>query len=252
MTEWQFLVVGAGLAFAGLVKGVTGMGLPLFATPVLATVFGARPAVVIVSIPVFLINTLLVYEGRRHIGVLRDIWPLAAAGALGVVVGLILLIRLDQNLLALLMAALVFLFLARGDRMVGDDPSARRLRFLAPLFGGVSGVLNGSTSIAAPLVAGYMYARRLPTAEFVMSMALVYEIFGAVQVLGLWRLGLYDAPVLTAAVLGLAPMTAAFVVGVRVRRRLDTVVFRRVVAALLALAALNLVLQGLRGLGVLG
>ena len=43
----QIVLLVAALAFAGLVKGVTGMGLPLFATPILAGVFGARSAVVI-------------------------------------------------------------------------------------------------------------------------------------------------------------------------------------------------------------
>src|SRR5438093_3782691 len=109
------LLVGA-LALAGLAKGVTGMGLPLFATPILALVFGARSAVVIMSIPTFVTNLLLILEGRDSVPVLRRIWPVAAAGVVGVIVGLNLLVRLDQNLLGLVIAALVVLVIARGHR----------------------------------------------------------------------------------------------------------------------------------------
>jgi uncharacterized membrane protein YfcA len=46
-------------------------------------------------------------------------------------------------------------------------------------------------------------------------------------------------------------MLLTFAVGVRLRHRLDSALFRRVIAAFLTLSALVLLWQGLRGLGVL-
>lgn len=244
------LLVGA-LALAGLAKGVTGMGLPLFATPILAAVFGARTAVVVMSIPTFVTNFLLIVEGRDALPVLRRIWPVAVAGAIGVVVGLNLLVRIDQNLLSLVIAGLVVVVLARGDRVLGDDPAALRVRVIGPLLGAVGGVLLGTTSIASPAVAGYFHALRLAPRDFVLALAVLFQILGAVQVFGLWRLGEYDAEIIRIAVLALVPMLVTFALGVRLRHRLDSVLFRRVIAGFLALSALVLVWQGLRGLGVL-
>ena len=251
MSRWDLGLWIGSLAFAGMVKGVTGMGLPLFATPVLAGVFGARPAVVIISIPVFVTNLLLVYEGRRVLAAVLEMWLIALAGAFGVVLGLLLLVRLDQNLLALLIAGLVFTFLARGERLVGADPQGTRLRWLGPLIGCASGVLNGSTSIASPLLGGYLHARRVPAREFVASAAAVFQVFSIVQVVGLWRLGLYDRALLTTGLVSLAPALLALVVGMRVRARLNTAMFRRVITLLLGLSGINLLVQGLRGLGAL-
>lgn len=251
MGEAQLALLVLALAFAGLVKGVTGMGLPLFATPILAAVFGARAAVVIMSIPVFVANFLLIVEGRRSLGILRAVWGVALGGAAGVVLGLFLLLRLDQAILALVIAALVVVFLARGDRLLGDDPNARRVRILGPTFGAIGGVLMGTTSIAAPVVAGYVHSLRLPPRDFVVAMAVVYQALSIVQVIGLWRLGAYEAATLGPSLFALIPMLLAFAVGVRVRRRLDNAVFRRLVAGFLALSALVLVGQGLRGLGVI-
>lgn len=251
MNEWQVALLMAALGFAGLVKGTTGMGLPLFATPILAGVFGARSAVVIMSIPIFVTNLLLLYEGRRLLSVFREVWVIALAGAAGVVVGLVLLVRLDQNLLALFIALLVFLFILRGERLLGDDPRAVRMRVMAPVVGVVSGILNGSTSIASPAIAGYLHARRLTPREFVVSLALIFQVYGTIQVLGLWRLGLYDQTVLTMGFAGLAPTLLTFFVGQRLRARLDNATFRTAITILLLVSALNLIIQGLRGLGIL-
>ena len=38
------------------------MGLPLIATPILASVFGPKEAVVIITIPIFVANTILVLQ----------------------------------------------------------------------------------------------------------------------------------------------------------------------------------------------
>ncbi len=251
MSGWEVVLLIAALAFAGLVKGVTGMGLPLFATPILAGVFGARPAVIIMSIPIFVTNLLLLYEGRRSLGATRDVWSVALPGIAGVILGLVLLVRLDQSLLSLLIAGIVIVFLMGGDRLLGTDPRALRMRLMGPVIGGFSGVLQGGTSIAAPLIGSYFYARRITAAEFVVSVALVFQVFVTVQVLGLWHLGLYDRTVLTMGLLGLIPTLLAFTVGVRLRARLNSATFRAVVTGFLVLSAVNLIVQGLRGLKVL-
>src|SRR5437870_5400985 len=77
----QLLTLVAGLAIAGLAKGATAMGLPLIATPILASVFGPKQAVVIITIPSFVANTILVLQAWRVLGYLRTLVPLILANA---------------------------------------------------------------------------------------------------------------------------------------------------------------------------
>ncbi|MBI1894123.1 MAG: sulfite exporter TauE/SafE family protein [Candidatus Rokubacteria bacterium] len=251
MSKWDLALLIVSLGFAGLVKGVTGMGLPLFATPILAGIFGARTAVVIMSIPSFVANVLLAYEGRRILTAAREVWLVALSGAVGVVAGLLLLVRLDPNLLALVIAGVVFLILACGDRVLGTDPKTVSTRLIGLLVGGFSGLIHGGTSISGPLLAGYLHARRVPSREFVASIAVILQVFSIVNVIGLWRLGLYDRTTVTTGLLSLIPSLLAFYLGIRVRDRLNNATFRKVISVLLVLSALNLLVQGLRGLGVL-
>jgi len=53
-------------------------------------------------------------------GFLRTLVPLILANAAGTVLGALLLAGLDQKTFAVLITAMVVLFLARGDRIVGE------------------------------------------------------------------------------------------------------------------------------------
>src|SRR5260370_16566344 len=82
MGPGDLLILILGLGVEGFAKGTTGMGLPLVATPLLAGVFGPKAAVVIVTIPIFAANSLLLLQGWRQLDVLRGIAPLLVASPL--------------------------------------------------------------------------------------------------------------------------------------------------------------------------
>ena len=240
MTTLDLAILVIGLAFAGLAKGATGMGLPLVATPILAAVFGPRMAVVIVTIPIFVSNSLLLMQGWRRFEVLRGLAPIIVASVIGTTIGVQLLASLDQRTFAILITAMVAVFLLRGDRLIGNDPRARRARLLGPLVGLVGGVLQGTTSIASPIVGSYFHSLRLPPRDFVVVVAAVFEINAVVQVIGYWLLGLFTPEVLALGIIGLVPTLLALMAGIYLRGRMDAARFRSLILVLLVLSVLNL------------
>jgi uncharacterized membrane protein YfcA len=236
----ELLILFAGLAVAGLAKGTSGMGLPLIATPILAGVFGPRLAVAIVTIPILVSNTLLLIQGFRRRGLLRGIAPLFVASAIGTAIGTLLLASLDQRTFAILITLMVVVFLARGDRLLGDDPAALRARILGPIVCFVGGVLQGTTSIASPLVGSYFHARRLTAADFVFTLAAIFELNAIVQVIGYSLQGLFTPEVVAIGLLGLVPTLLALAVGIAIRGRLDPVRFRQIIVVLLIVSVANL------------
>jgi len=236
----ELLILIVGLGVAGLAKGVSGMGLPLIATPILAGVFGPRAAVTIVTIPIFASNSLLLIQGIRRRGLLRGILPLFIASAVGTAIGTLLLANLDQRTFAILITLMVITFLARGDRLLGDDPAALRARVLGPVVCFVGGVLQGTTSIASPLVGSYFHAQRLAAADFVFVLAAIFELNAVVQLIGYGLQGLYTPDVLAIGLLGLVPTLLALAGGIALRGRLDPARFRQLIVALLVLSVANL------------
>jgi uncharacterized membrane protein YfcA len=240
MGPLDLLIIVVGLAFAGFAKGTTGMGLPLVATPILAGVFGPKAAVVIVTIPIFAANSLLLAQGWRRLDVLRGITPIIVASAIGTMIGVNLLALLDQRTFAILISIMVVVFLSRGDRLIGDDPGATRARVLGPVIGFVGGILQGTTSIASPLIGSFFHARKLDRHDYVIVLAAIFELNAAIQLIGYSLLGLYTPDVLAIGLLGLVPTLLALMVGIYFRGRLDQRRFRQLIVVLLVLSVANL------------
>ena len=240
MGPLDLVIVVAGLTIAGIAKGLAGMGLPLIATPILAGVFGARSAVAIATIPIFASNSLLLTQGFRRREMLRGLGVLIAASIVGTAIGTLLLAQLDQRTFAILISAMVALFLLRGDRLLGDDPAALRARILGPLVCFVGGVLQGTTSIASPLVGSYFHSRRLAPADFVFVLATIFELNSIVQLIGYSLQHLYTADIVAIGLAGLVPTLLGLIAGIYLRGRIDALLFRRLIVALLILSVLNL------------
>ncbi len=240
MGPLQLLTLVAGLGIAGLAKGATAMGLPLIATPILATVFGPKQAIVIITIPIVVANTLLVLQGWRSLSLLRALVPLLLANAIGTVIGAFLLAGLDQRTFALLITAMVVVFLLRGERVVGVDPAARRARLLTPFVGFAGGVMQGTTSISAPIIGSYFNALRLPPREYVVTVAAVFQLSSIVQLGSYSALGLFTPELITLGVIALVPMLLALMAGMALRDRLDPVRFRQLIVVLLVASVANL------------
>lgn len=236
----ELVILIAGLGVAGLAKGVSGMGLPLIATPILAGVFGPRAAVTIVTIPIFVANSLLLIQGFRNRHLLRGIAPLVGASIIGTAIGTLLLAQLDQRTFAILIATMVVIFLARGDRLLGDDPAALRARILGPVVCFIGGVLQGTTSIASPLVGSFFHSQQLRPTEFVFVLAAIFEMNSIVQLVGYSLQGLYTANIIALGVLGLVPTLLALMLGIYLRGKLDAALFRRFIVALLVFSVVNL------------
>jgi len=222
------------------------MGLPLIATPVLAGVFGPRPAVVIISIPILVSNTLLLATGWRRVpGLVSEVALMLVLGALGTLVGVQLLASLDQRVFAALISLLVVLFLLRGDRLLGSDPDARRIRAAGPIVGFIGGVLQGSTSIASPLVGSYFHARKIAPADFVIVLAALFQLNSIVQIGSFVAVGLLTPDLLALGIAGLVPNLLGLIAGIELRGRISPAAFRRVIVVFLVLSVVNLLWRSL-------
>lgn len=247
MDPIDLAILVVGLAFAGFAKGATAMGLPLIATPILAGIFGPRPAVVIMSIPILVSNSLLLVQRGRSLTVMRSVLPILVAGAIGSAFGVLLLSRIDQRVFAIVIAALVVFFLLRGDRILGTDAASRRLRWGGPVLGLVAGTAQGSTSIASPLIGSFFHARRLPQAEYVIVLAAIFQLNSIVQVIGFVLLGLYTPDLVAIGLVGLVPTLLALMAGIWARGRLDERRFRQLIVGLLIVSVANLLWRTFAG-----
>jgi uncharacterized membrane protein YfcA len=237
------VIVGAVLlgAFA---KGITGSGLPLVAVPVIAGFFGVQRAVLVMVVPTLVTNAVLLWEHRASLRGTRDLPVLLLAGVLGVAVGTYGLTVVDDDVLSLVLAGVIVLYLAlfkaRPDLTL--PPSVSRLS--APGVGLVSGVLQGATGVSGPIVVPFLHAYRLSRGAFVLSQTAVFQAFALMQVVTLTAVGLFTPQRIVEGLLALVPALLAMPIGMRVARHVPRRTFDLLVLGLLALTAVKLVYDG--------
>jgi uncharacterized membrane protein YfcA len=101
-------------------------------------------------------------------------------------------------------------------------------------------VLQGTTSIASPIIGSYFHAQRLPPADFVFVLAAIFELNGVVQLIGYSLQGLYTPDIVAIGLIGLVPTLLGLLAGIYARGRLNAVLFRRMIVVLLVVSVANL------------
>lgn len=214
----QVVWILIALAFGGVSKGLTGLGLPLITVPVLAGVFGVERAVLIMVIPSMLLNHYAAWmhrDGRHDLPEIRRI----LLGAIpGVAVGASVLQVASDRFLATSLATwimgYVLLRLLHPDLRI---TASIRQRW-SPLVGASAGALQAATGISAPIVVPYLDALGLVPRSYVFAASVCFGAFATGHFLVVVISGVYTPQLLGQSLLALVPALACVPVGIWARR----------------------------------
>jgi hypothetical protein len=236
----ELLLIFAALALGGLVKGVTGAGVPVVAVPVLAAFFDVPFAIAMMIVPTIVTNLVQMWQFRRHrSGPGYLVWMFVLAGV-GIAAGTWLLTELPEAILGNALGVVVVLYIAlrlsRPDWRLAPA-TARRL---APAAGLASGLLQGATGISAPVSITFLNAIGLTRGGFVFAISTLFVSFAAVQLPALVLAGILTGERALLSAAALVPVLLAMPVGGWLAARLTPRGFDRVILALLAVIAVKL------------
>ncbi len=237
----------AALAFfaGGISKGVTGLGLPLIAVPVMATAIDPRTAIAMMVVPTLTANAWIVYRGGRAAETWRRFWPLLLFMVVFTILGAQLLVRVDAATASLLLGLGLLLFCLTQVLPFSGRITPRMERWAGPAVGGVAGLMGGTTNFFGPPLVAYLTALRLPKDAFVASITFVFLIttfplYGSLAAAGVLTLEIAAASAVAAVV-----VLAGVGSGGLIRKLVSQETFQRVLVAMLFLIALNLIRRGI-------
>jgi len=242
--EWTILL--ASLVLGGVVKGVTGMGLPMIITPPLAWAFGMHMAVPLVAVPTLLTNILFIHRYRRAWREVLQIWPMLAAGLLAIIAGVAFLQVGDPRYAAWLLAVLAVFYALSS--LLGWEITfpLEKSALLAPLLGAVAGVFQGATGVSGPPVVAYLSSvKGLSREGYFQAMGLIFFLFGLQQIGALTLGGSYTSELAALGVIAVVPVLLSFYLGTWLQSRLDPVKFKRVTMLVILISGLNLFFSNL-------
>lgn len=237
-------IIFAASAVGALVKGATGMGMPLIAVPFIAATMGLQHAVVVMVFPVLFSNLWQVWKFRaeRHDERMGFLPVTLVACVVGIVGGVWFLTTAPERALSLTLGSLLLAYLvfrlARPSFVVGPR-TARRWAVPAG-FG--AGVLQGATGISAPIGVTFVHAMRFARNAHVFAVSAMFLVLGATQIPTMWVAGLLKPEWVLQGFFALIPMAIFMPVGQWLSARLSQAAFDRMILLFLGAIGLKLVL----------
>lgn len=226
------------------VFGLTGFGSSLTATPFLVLLFPLRFVVPMMVIFDLVNGTLLALRSHRDVA-WRELGRLLPYSAIGIVIGVTMLVNAPERPLLLLLALFVLAYLALAVfRPRKHDLAAA---WAAPL-GTAGGVFTALYGTGGPFYTIFLAGRLREKLALRASMAMLILIFAITRVVLFSGAGLYAQPgLLTLAALLLPAAIAGLHLGSHLHRRLSTVRVMQAVHLVLLAGALNLIRRSVFG-----
>ena len=211
---------------AGIVKGVIGMGLPTVAMGFLTLLMPPAEAATILILPSFITNVWQLATGRDLMTLLRRLWPMliaiavgtcAAARWFGTVNSAGAVTALGA---ALVLYALVALAPLRISLPAPCEP------WLGPLVGATTGMITALTGVFVIPAVPYLQALRVDPEDLVQALGLSFTVSTVALAAALAGDGHFHGPSLGASVLGLAAAIGGMLVGQALRAHMRPAAFR--------------------------
>ncbi|MCP3100534.1 sulfite exporter TauE/SafE family protein [Myxococcus sp. K15C18031901] len=212
---------------AGVVKGVTGMGLPTVAMGLLGMTLSPAAAAGMLVVPSFVTNVWQLVAGPAVVPLLRRLGGMMLGIVLGTVLGARLLVSVEPAWSSLALGIALSVHAVQALCSPALSVPERSEAWLSPVMGLVTGVISGATGVFVIPAVPYLQALGLEKEELVQALGLSFTVSTVALASGLLAHGVFRLEQLGLSSLSLVPALAGMWLGQRVRERISPSAFRR-------------------------
>lgn len=244
-TAHLFLDIGGTFLLAGLVKGVSGLGLPTVAVGLLGLFMAPGEAAALLIVPSLVTNVWQLVAGRHLVPLTTRLWPMMAGICLGTWAGGWLLVGLTIAWAGTALGVALVCYAVVGLRARKLAVAPRHERRLAPAVGALTGCVTALTGVFVLPAVPYLQGLNLDKDELVQAMGMAFTCSTLALAVNLACAGQFQAGAAGASFLAVIPALAGMAAGQWLRGRISLVAFRRVFFSALLLLGAHLALRGL-------
>lgn len=230
---------------AGIVKGVTGMGLPTVAMGVLGAFLSPLAAASLLLAPSFVTNVWQLLTGPHFGALVRRLWPMMLTIVIGTVLGSALLTGGDTQTTTTALGIALVLYAAATLLARPLRVPERLERFASPVVGFVTGLVTGGTGVFVIPAVPYLQSLGLDKDDLIQALGLSFTVSTIALAVGLGWNGGIASEGWHASVLAVIPALVGMQVGRLIRTRISPLVFRRVFLIFLLLLGLEMASRSL-------
>jgi uncharacterized membrane protein YfcA len=227
MLEAKIVFIGAVFVLAGLVKGVTGLGLPTVSMGLLAVVMTPLQAAALVVLPTFVTNIWQLVAGPALKPIILRLWPMMLTLCLGTWAGAGLMIGSHSRYGTLFLGATLVIYAITALASLHIKVAKAHEPWLGPLVGAVTGVITAATGVFMIPSVPYLQAIGFEKEDLVQALGLTFTVSTIALSVNLALAGAFKIT-LAGPTLGVLAMAALGMwLGQALRLRLSAQTFRR-------------------------
>ncbi len=240
ITWWMFAFAAGAFVLGGIVKGLSGFGLPLIVISLTSTFMPIEAALAINVIPPFLLNAWQVGGIAR----VKSTWdryaPVLIGLPIGIAVGAASAAALEANWLVGAVGAVTVTFCVSQFAGWRLPMSPAQVAPAGLATGLLSGFLGSLTTVTGPPLVMYLLAAKAPPDVFKAALGLFFLAAGIMLSIAFASIGFMTLPLVLVGLLMTLPAAAGMWFGRQLSLRIDAKVFRSIVLVLLLVLGLNL------------
>lgn len=244
MSDFTITLIALTFLAAGIVKGVTGMGLPTVAMGVLGALLSPLAAASLLIVPSMVTNLWQLLAGPRIGALARRLWPMMAASMAGTLAAAPLLTGGNTGLTTLALGATLIAYALYTLFAPPFRVSIAHERWLSPLTGLVTGLIAGATGVFVIPAVPYLQALGLEKDDLVQALGMSFTISTIALALGLASRQVWQVDLLALSVLAVVPALIGMWAGQMLRHAVSPATFRRWFLIMLALLGGEMLLRG--------
>jgi len=237
------LIVAVTFFVAGIVKGVTGMGLPTVAIGILGAITSPVSAASLLVILSFVTNFWQLFTGPDFLALMKRLWLMMLGIVVGTLAGSWLLTSVNTEYASVGLGSALVLYAMHSRWAKPLSVPTRLERLLSPVIGLTTGAITGGTGVFVIPAAPYLQAIGLSKDDLIQALGLSFTVSTIALAAGLARGGAFHLGNITLSALAVIPSLLGMWVGTTVRERISAATFRRWFLIFLAILGLELVVR---------
>ena len=221
------LVLAATFLIAGLVKGVTGMGLPTVAMGILGALISPLAAAGLLLVPSFVTNAWQLLNGANLSAIVARLWTMMLAVAAGTLASAGIITGSGTGAATAALGATLILY--AGYTLLARQITVPRRHepWLSPLVGFVTGLVTGATGVFVIPAVPYLQALGFERDDLVQALGLSFTVSTIALAFGIGMHGGLQFGNIGLSVLAVLPALAGMALGQTLRKRISPTAFRR-------------------------
>lgn len=237
---------------AALLHGISGLGFPMIITAVLSLSMPLKEAVIWALFPTLFVNFMTILWSQNIFVYVKKFWLLALSSFAGSLVGVKILLLVEQNILRIILAAMILFYVVlslysdftkRNKKQIKKNKKLSASTFHLIFFGLLAGSIGGATNAMSPILMMFLLSHSDNQNEITAAANLSFLVGKLAQLFGLYHVIKFTNNEIF-LVGGLTLLSLLFLyVGTKIRKYISVRIFRFIVLLFLFVVSLTMVFK---------